>query len=216
MPVGGLRKRRRDRNLAAGLRQKPKWRIQASCESRSRLTVAGKKITRRGTVAWRKRNIFRRTGIEGNCGLRSKLTAAGIKMTRHARVAWPRERFVRKDCTRNQTEQQTPKRQNDEKRRFTGPECKNGIRNRGLRQQLRSETGIKDPGARRQLRPRIEKMLYEIFRGRIAKQVVGTPSGLRKIRKWTLWRDSPLRNGERVRVRCKSRAMWDHRPLHEL
>jgi hypothetical protein len=30
MPVGGLRKRRRDRNLAAGRRQKPKRRIQAN------------------------------------------------------------------------------------------------------------------------------------------------------------------------------------------
>jgi hypothetical protein len=49
MPVGGLRKRRRDRNLAAGRRQYPKERIQASCESRRRLTVAGKKMTRRAT-----------------------------------------------------------------------------------------------------------------------------------------------------------------------
>jgi hypothetical protein len=34
MPVGGLRKRRRDRNLTAGCRQKPKGRIQARRESR--------------------------------------------------------------------------------------------------------------------------------------------------------------------------------------
>jgi hypothetical protein len=60
MPVGEPRKRRRDRNLAAGRRQKPKRRIQASCESRRRLNTAGKKMTRRATVAWRKRNIFRR------------------------------------------------------------------------------------------------------------------------------------------------------------
>jgi hypothetical protein len=45
MPVGGLRKRRRDRNLAAGRRQKPKGRIQASGESLKRLTVAGRKVT---------------------------------------------------------------------------------------------------------------------------------------------------------------------------
>jgi hypothetical protein len=50
-PVGELRKRRRNRNLAAGRRQKPKGRIQASCESKRRLIVAGKKITRRATVA---------------------------------------------------------------------------------------------------------------------------------------------------------------------
>jgi hypothetical protein len=45
MPVGGLRKRRRDWNLAAGCCQKPKGRIQASCESQERLTVTGRKIT---------------------------------------------------------------------------------------------------------------------------------------------------------------------------
>jgi hypothetical protein len=56
MPVGGLRKRRRDRNLAAGRRQKPKERIQATCESRRRLNIAGKKMTRRATVA--RNNIF--------------------------------------------------------------------------------------------------------------------------------------------------------------
>jgi hypothetical protein len=39
MPVGGLRTRRRDRNLAAGHRQKPKVMYQASCESRRRLTA---------------------------------------------------------------------------------------------------------------------------------------------------------------------------------
>jgi hypothetical protein len=51
MPVGGLRKRHRDRNLAAGRHRKPKRRIQATCESRRRLIVAGKKITRHATVA---------------------------------------------------------------------------------------------------------------------------------------------------------------------
>jgi hypothetical protein len=69
MPVGGLRKRRRDRNLAAGRLQKPKGRIQASCESRRRLTIAGEKMTRCATVAWRKRNIFRKIWSEENCGL---------------------------------------------------------------------------------------------------------------------------------------------------
>jgi hypothetical protein len=39
MLVGGLRKRRRDRNLAAGRRQKRKGRIQA-CEFWKKLTVA--------------------------------------------------------------------------------------------------------------------------------------------------------------------------------
>jgi hypothetical protein len=60
MPIGGLRKRRRDRNLAEGRRQKPKGRVRASCESSRRLTVAGKKITRCATVVGRKRILLRK------------------------------------------------------------------------------------------------------------------------------------------------------------
>jgi hypothetical protein len=37
----------------------------------------------------------------------------------------------------------------------------------------------------------LNKNLYEIFRERIAKQVVRTPSGLRRIKKWALWRGRP-------------------------
>jgi hypothetical protein len=107
MPVGGLRKRRRDRNLAAGRRQKPKKRIRASCESKRRSATACKKITRRATVAWRKRNVFRRTVIQGNCGPRSILTAAGKMMTRHAGVAVSKENFIRKDCTSAKDERVT-------------------------------------------------------------------------------------------------------------
>jgi hypothetical protein len=91
MSVGGLKKRRRDRNLAAGRRQNPKRRIQANCESKKRLAAACKKITRHATVAWRKRNVFRRIVTQGICGRRSTLTAAGIRTTRCAKVARGRE-----------------------------------------------------------------------------------------------------------------------------
>jgi hypothetical protein len=70
MPVGGLRKRRGDRNLAPGRCQKPKGRIRANSKSRRRSTVAGRKMTRRVTVAWRKRNVFRKTGTQENYGPR--------------------------------------------------------------------------------------------------------------------------------------------------
>jgi hypothetical protein len=79
MPVGGLRKQRRDRNLAAGHRQKPKGRIQASCDSRRRLTVACEKMTRRATVALHKGNVFRKILTEENYGPRKKLTATGMR-----------------------------------------------------------------------------------------------------------------------------------------
>jgi hypothetical protein len=83
MPVGEPRKRRRERNLAAGRRQKPKRRIQASCEPRRWLNVAGKKVTRRATVAGRKRNVFRRIVNQGNCGLRKRMVVTGKRTTQN-------------------------------------------------------------------------------------------------------------------------------------
>jgi hypothetical protein len=92
------------RYLAPERRQKQKERIRTSCESKRRLTVACRKVTRRATVAWHKRNLIRKIMTQGNCGPRSTLTAARIMMTRRARVAWHREKFVRKDCTRAKDE----------------------------------------------------------------------------------------------------------------
>jgi hypothetical protein len=60
MLVRGLRKRYRDWNLAVGRRQKQKGRIEASCESRKRLTIAGRKVSRHARVAWRKRGVVRK------------------------------------------------------------------------------------------------------------------------------------------------------------
>jgi hypothetical protein len=51
MLVGELRKRCRDWNLVTGRCQKPTGRIQASSESRRRLTVTSRKMTHRATVA---------------------------------------------------------------------------------------------------------------------------------------------------------------------
>jgi hypothetical protein len=206
MPVRGLRKQRRDRNPAAGRRQKPKRRIRASCEPRRRLTVASKKITRCATVAWRKRNIFRKIVTQGNCGPRSKLTAAGIKMTRHAGVAWPKENIVTKDRARNQAEQETQKRRKEEKE--------------GLWKFQECNSDIRDQCRRRPLRLRNKGTTSGIYKRaivlKIAKQVVVTPSWLRKLRKLTLWRGQPPPKRKKSRVQGKSREMWDHRPLHEL
>jgi hypothetical protein len=66
MPVRGLRKRGWDWNLVTGHHQKPKGRIQASCESRKRLTVACRKMTHHARVAWRKRNIGRNDCTRAN------------------------------------------------------------------------------------------------------------------------------------------------------
>jgi hypothetical protein len=60
MPVRGLSKRRRDQNLAVVRHQKPKGRIQASCESQKKLTVPGRKMTCHAKVAWRRGNVVRK------------------------------------------------------------------------------------------------------------------------------------------------------------
>jgi hypothetical protein len=66
--VGGLRKGRGDWNLAVVCCQKPKGRIQASYESRKRLTIAGRRMTRCAEVAWLRRDVVRmdwiRTKVE--------------------------------------------------------------------------------------------------------------------------------------------------------
>jgi hypothetical protein len=106
-PIKGRKKRHRDRKPAAGRRGEPDELTRGDCGSGKKLAAACKKITHRATVAWRKRNVLRKTVTQGNCGPRSTLTAAGIMMTRHARVALRRENFVRKDCTRAQDERVT-------------------------------------------------------------------------------------------------------------
>jgi hypothetical protein len=87
IPVGGLRKRRREQNLAAGRRQKPKGRTHASCESRRRPTIAGKKMTRRAIVVWHRKIAVRKIGTQENCGPRKEFAAAGIRTTHCAKVA---------------------------------------------------------------------------------------------------------------------------------
>jgi hypothetical protein len=72
-----------------------------------------------------------------------------------------------------------------------GPECSNGIRDRGRR--------IKDLRTRRQLRLKDKwtsqqidrKTFYEISRGKIVKRAPGMYIGLRQGRNWTLWRGRP-------------------------
>jgi hypothetical protein len=128
MLVRGLRKRRRDRNLAAERRQKSKRRIRASCESRRRLTVVGKKMTHRATVAWHKRNVFRRIGTQGNCGPHKEFAAARIRTTRCAKPARGREHGLQrqgKDVIAPRT------RKGRKEGLWNGPECNSGIRNQG-------------------------------------------------------------------------------------
>jgi hypothetical protein len=141
MLVGGLRKRRRVRNLAAEHRQKAKERI------------------------W------------GYCGSRKGVIIAGRGMTCHARGAWRRKNVIRKDQTRNQAEQGTPKRQGETVERPGMQHWHKGPRHKTTAMSWKRENN---------------SMIYRKTIGlEIVKRAVGISCRLRKIRKWTLWRVLP-------------------------
>jgi hypothetical protein len=152
-------------------------------------------------VTRRKRNVFRIIVTQGNFAPRSKLTAAGINMSRRARVAWRRENFVRKDCTRAKDERVTQRVGTLRKNLRMHHEGKCGTKDlRGgqpfyLRKEWTTTKGIGGwrTGQRSHLGSEgtLNKKLYEIFRGRIEKQVVGTSKRLRRMKIWTLWRGRP-------------------------
>jgi hypothetical protein len=91
-----------------------------------------------------------------------------------------------------------------ENRLWKYPECKNGIRYKGLKELLQDSKQTKDPTTNgtegwsqgKRTHQRIggirKKDIYEIFSEKIMEHVVGTSSRLQKIRKdWTLWRGRP-------------------------
>jgi hypothetical protein len=173
MPVGGRKKRRRARKPAAGRRGEPNELTRGDCLSGKKLAAACR-VSRRATVAWRKR-----IGTQIICGPRSKLTAAKIKVTHHARVTWPRVKFVRKECTRDQTEQETAKGRKDGGL-WNGPKCNSDIKNHRTRQQLRLGN------------EKTTSMIYrKAIRLEIVKRTLRISSVFRKTRKWTLWRGRP-------------------------
>jgi hypothetical protein len=58
-PVKGRKKWHRSKKQAAGRHEEPKELTRGICGSWRELAVACRKVSRRATVAWRKRNIFR-------------------------------------------------------------------------------------------------------------------------------------------------------------
>jgi hypothetical protein len=84
-PVERRKKRHRGRKQAAGRHGEPKELTRGDHGSRKNLAAACRKASRRATVAWRKRNVFRKSWTHGNCGLRKDVTASRKKATRCAR-----------------------------------------------------------------------------------------------------------------------------------
>jgi hypothetical protein len=93
------------------------------------LVAACRKVSRRATVARRRRHIFRNLRTQGNDGPWKKLGAAGKMVTLRAKLARHKGKVVRKDLTRNQVERETQKRLKNETRLWKYPKGINGIVN---------------------------------------------------------------------------------------
>jgi hypothetical protein len=88
IPVEGRKKQRRARKPAAGRCGEPKELPRSDCGSGKHLAAACRKVSRRATVAWHRRNLVRRSGTQENCGPLKGFSLTGIRMTRYAKVAW--------------------------------------------------------------------------------------------------------------------------------
>jgi hypothetical protein len=159
------------------------------CGSREGVTVVDGRTSGHATVAWLKRNLFRRSGTQEFCGERKELTAAGIRKIPCAHVVRRKRRShegqsveqgTRNNWTRNQFARRTRKGRTVGRGQTMSREGTNASRNRGFKEQLRFGNVRKT------------RWLYRTTIGmKMLKQVVGTSSGLRRIRQWTLWMDRP-------------------------
>jgi hypothetical protein len=81
-PVNGRKKRHKCKKQAAERCEEPKELTRGICGSRKKLAAACRNVSRRATVAWRKRSIFRDILTHENCGLQKEVTASRRKITR--------------------------------------------------------------------------------------------------------------------------------------
>jgi hypothetical protein len=171
MPFIAPRKGHRVQNLAADNCQKRKDGTRRIHGSRRKLAAACRKMmSRHATVAWRKRNIFRKIWPKENCGPRSTLATACRRMTRSAKVARCKEHDHDKYDQVNRG-QETQEQRKDGKRMRKYLECNNGLRQK-----------LQYPHTRRQLRLRIKRTSDRIdgktFRPEMVKRANEMSSGL--------------------------------------
>jgi hypothetical protein len=163
--------------------------------------VKGRKKRRRGRKPVAGRYGEPKELTRSDCGSGKKLAAACRKASSCATVAWRKRNLLRRIGTQ---ENCGPHKILTAAGRRKDPECKNGIRDRGLKQQQRGSERKKDPGDRRPISVRKKRITSMIYRNtielEIVKRAVGISIGLRKIRKlrkWVLCRGSLLRNEKR-------------------
>jgi hypothetical protein len=148
-------------------------------------TRTRRKLSRHAKVAWLKRKVFRRSGTQESYGRRKELAIAGIRTTHCAQVVRRKgrshegtsvEQGRRKNETKNKFARGTSKSRTHRRRQRATEEGKNRSRKRNPK-ELRTRNVIKTFGKTTGLK----------FAERVNRSTVG----LRKIRKWTLWRDRP-------------------------
>ena len=191
MPVGEpKKKRRRDRH-----RRNMKNPTRKNCGPQNKL-AGSRRVSRSARVAWRKRNIFRKSWTLGDHEPRMKLAAPCWKTSRRATVArrWriafkketPQGTFgcQRKEVTATGTK-------NTEKdKAWKYPQCNTGIKDKGPKRRLRVSNQLKALGGGK---PRYVKEadLRRTARLQDAKRVAGSSVSLRQHKDWTLWRGRP-------------------------
>jgi hypothetical protein len=151
--------------LSAERRQKPKEK----CGSRKRVTVADRKVSRRATVARRRRDIFSKERTRVMCGSLKKMVAARRGTTRGAKVA---QRF--RDVARKRLHPNP--RRDGPSGGDNGHNCNNGLRKRNLKELRPHGTGND-----------IESFTKPTAR-EIAERFTRSYVVLQTINIWTLWR----------------------------
>jgi hypothetical protein len=141
-PVRGRKKRHRGRKQAAGRRGELKELTRGDCGSQKKLAAACRKVSRRATVAWCKRNVFRNSWTNRNCEPRKEVTTAGRKITRCAGQK-------RKVQNKDDVSPKSPKGGTYEKRLWRSPECKKGIKSRDIEEPLHLRKGRKTANSNR-------------------------------------------------------------------
>jgi hypothetical protein len=124
---------------------------------------------------------------QGDGGYRQKLAAARRRLTRRASPARRKGRNHKGPTVEN--------------RQRKGPECNNGISNRGLKEQPRL-------GSKRAF----NKTVRQTPGLKIAKRAVEFSVGLRKMSDWTLWRSRPppKRKGDYPQLQCQGCTSVGH------
>jgi ElaB/YqjD/DUF883 family membrane-anchored ribosome-binding protein len=125
IPVRKRKRRLRGRKQAAGRHGEPKELTRGDHGSRKKLAAACRKASRCATVAWRKRNVFRKSWTHENWGPRKEVTASRKKVTRCAR-------HRHKVQNKEKVAQRSPTGGAFESRCRRGPHCNTGMKDQTI------------------------------------------------------------------------------------